>query len=450
MSRIAINDCGQQANPPVSVNSWPLMGWLLVLLVLASVHPGEGQSAAELGSSPAALVAHLQYREVDYSPLAWEVKAERVAHFNREPVYSGAGVFRGVLRLGSDTNAFVPFAWDERQLQLYVDLNRNGDLVDDPAGMFTAADRGLQLFRGIPLQFASKQGPYQVKVDAHVFEQGGSSGEVRVFLYVRSVWDGAIELNGKKWFVAIIDRPDGRIGPALGVKEISDRMVLRPWEQRDKQFLWWHASLPHMHDLSHVKLVTFPYRYAGNAEVFDAFNLPASIFLDGQAYRMNYQVEGTGTQAGLALSFQPFPTPLGKLHLGGDFIRRVVLDGVGSPDGITAVLDTPAADVQVPVGVYGRQLVLLERAGGTNVAVGLGTNVLAVSVTNETRLDAGAPLRNTVEIGSVTGDIVSLQYRLASAGEVRLYLARHDEKVPPQLTIRQGGAVVGHGRFEFG
>ena len=194
--------------------------------------------------------------------------------------------------------------------------------------------------------------------------------------------------------------------PRLAAKEISDRMVLRPWAQRDKPFLWWHATLPHMHDLSHVKLVTFPYRYAGNAEVFDAFNLPANLFLEGQAYRLDCRVERTGAQAGLALSFQQFQPPLGKLHLGGDFIHRIVLDGGGSPDGITAVLDAPAAEVEVPVGVYARQLVLLQRAGGTNFAVGLGTNRLAVTATNEARLDAGGPLRNTVEIASASGGTV--------------------------------------------
>ena len=399
---------------------------------------------------PAAPIAHLQYHEVDYAPLAWEVGVESGARFSREPVYSGPGVFRGLLRLGNDTNAFMPFAWDERQQRLYLDLNRNRDLTDDPAGVFTAAAQGLQLFPGILLKFPSKQGPYKVRVDAHVFGQGGQGGAVRVFLYVRSLWDGAVELNGKKWYVAVIDRPDGRLGPKLGPKEISDRMLLRPWEQRDKPSLWWHATLPHMHDLSHVKLVTFPYRYTGNAEVFDAFNLPASLFLEGHAYRLDCQVERAGTQAGLALSFQQVQPPRGKLHLGGDFIQRIVLDGGGSPDGITAVFDTPAADVEVPIGAYARQLVLLQRAGGTNFAVGLGTNRLAVTATSEARLDAGGPLRNMVEIASASGGTVSLQYRLANAGNVGFHLAIHDEKAPPQLTIRQADAVVGRGQFEFG
>jgi len=425
-------------------------GKSLVLFLLLSALGSRGEAPAGSEPLPPAVVAHLEYREVDFAPLAWEVGVDRATGFDKEPVYSGASVFRGRLRLGSDTNAFVPFAWDVSQRRLYVDLNRNRDLTDDVAGVFTAAGGDLQLFRGIHLEFPSKQGSYQVMVDAHVFEQGGQGGAVRVFLYVRSLWDGTVELNGKKWYVAVIDRPDGRLGPALAANEISDRMVLRPWAQRDNPFLWWHATLAHIHDLSHVKLVTFPYRYAGNAEVFDAFNLPAKLFFDGQAYRLDCRVERPGPRAGLALSFQRFQTALGKLHLGGDFIQRIVLDSVNSPDGITAVFDAPAADVEVPIGTYARQLVLLQRAGGANFAVGLGTNRLAVTETNEARLEAGGPLQNKVEIASASGGSVSLQYRLANAAGLGFHLVNHDEKAPPQLAIRQAGAEVGRGQFDFG
>jgi hypothetical protein len=442
MSATATSNPRRQDNSCARWFTASAFGGLLALFLLLSALPGRGESQEGAEPLPAATVAHLQYHEVDFAPLAWEVGVESGARFSKEPVYSGPGVFRGMMRLGSDTNAFMPFAWDGSQ--------RNHDLTDDPAGVFAAPARDLQLFPGILLGFPSKQGPYQVRVDAHVFGQGGQGGAVRVFLYVRSLWDGAIELNGKKWYVAVIDRPDGRLGPALGGKEISDRMVLRPWAERDKPFLWWHATLPHMHDLSHVKLVTFPYRYAGNAEVFDAFNLPSSLFFEGQAYRLNCQVERTGPQAGLALSFERFQPRLGKLHLGGDYIQRIVLDSGSSPDGITAVLDAPAANVEVPVGVYPRQLVLLQRARGTNVAVGLGINRLAVTATSEARLDAGAPLRNTVEVARASGGIVSLQYRLANAGDIGFHLAIHNEKAPPQLTIRQADTVVGRGQFEFG
>ena len=106
--------------------------------------------------------------------------------------------------------------------------------------MLTASGQGLQLFRGIRLPFASADGPYDVLVDAHVF---GNERTPRVFLYVRSLWEGAVELDGKKWYLAVIDWPDGRFGPAASLKEIGDRMVLRPWADRGEPFLWWHATL---------------------------------------------------------------------------------------------------------------------------------------------------------------------------------------------------------------
>ena len=114
------------------------------------------------------------------------------------------------------------------------------------------------------------------------------------------------------------------------------------------------------------------------------------------------------------------------------------------------MFDAPAADVEVPIGAYTRQLVLLQRAGGTNFAVGLGTNRLAVTATSEARLDAGGPLRNMVELASAFGGTFFLQYRLANAANIGFHLAIHDEKAPPQLTIRQADAVVGRGQFEFG
>ena len=143
---------------------------------------------------------------------------------------------------------------------------------------------------------------------------------------------------------------------------------------------------------------------------------------------------------------------MARLAFETDSTRSVslLLDSVNSPDGITAVFDAPAADVEVPIGAYTRQLVLLQRAGGTNVAVGLGTNRLVVTATNEARLDVGGPLRNMVEIGRAYGGSVSLQYRLANAANIGFHLAIHDEKAPPQLTIRQADAVVGRGQFEFG
>lgn len=405
--------------------------------------PGRADGATDPGSSAGAIVAHLQYREVDFAPLCWEINVARSAPFTREPAFVGPQIFRGQFVLDKDTNQFLPFAWDIQERRLYLDLNHNGDLTDDPAGVLTASGRDLQLFRGIRLRFGSEDGTYHVLLDAHVFEQ---SGTARVFLYVRSLWEGAVELYGKKWYLAVIDRPDGRIGPTASLKEIGDRMILRPWTDREGPFLWWHATLQHVHELSHVKLVDFPFRYAGNAEVFDAFNAPASLFLQGQAYRVEYHVE---RGEDLAVAFRAFQPPRGKLRLDGEYIRRVVLDGGAA--GFTAVLDSPPTEVEVPAGVYPRQIVLLEREGFTNVASGLGNNPLAVTETNLATLTAGGPLQNAVVISpEPSRGMVSLDYQLTNAAGISFRLAFQDEEAPPRLEIRQGDSQIAQGRFHFG
>ena len=414
---------------------------------------------AQSSPPPAATVARLEYREVDFAPVATEISILPGAHFKKEPVFNGNNVFRGFFCLGTNTNLFVPFAWDNEQRKLYVDANRNLDLTDDAPGGYLAADRSLELFRGVRLQFPSAQGDYQVLVDAHVFGPVvGPAGKPRVFLYVRSLWEGGVELNGKKWYLAVIDGLNGRIGPATSLRQVSDRMILRPWEQRNEPFLWWHATLEKIHSLAHVKMVTFPYRWAGNAEVYDAFNLPENLFVQDRAYHLDYHAEAGNGPANLTVAFNPAQPALGRLRVSGQYLRRVVLDGGTSPGGFAAILDSvppdrasaeTGTDVQVPVGLYPRQIVLLQRAGRTNLAVGLATNQIVITETNTNAFAAGGPLNNSVRIQPASGE-VTLDYELTNASGILFHLVRQDETAPPRFEMRQGDKLVAQGTFEFG
>jgi hypothetical protein len=442
----------------------PAMGCLGAFVFLLFLDNADWSGAQGQTAPPASgTVAHLEYREVDFAPVATEISILPGAHFKKAPVFNGHNVFRGFFCFGTDTNQFIPFAWDDEQRKLYVDANRNGDLTDDAPGGYTAADRSLELFRGVRLEFTSPQGTYQVLVDAHVFGQpvllaGGQAPKPRVFLYVRSLWEGGVELNGKKWYVAVIDGLNGRIGPGTSLTNVSDRMVLRPWEQRQEPFLWWHASLAKVHSLAHVKLVTLPYRYASNAEVYDAFNLPENLFFQDRAYHLDYHTESSNGTANLAVTFNPVQPALGKLRVNGEYFRRVVLDGGMAPGGFTAILDSalrdrPGAesgtDVQVPMGSYPRQIVLLQREGHTNVAVGIATNPIIITETGTNVFTAGGPLNNSVQMAPMD-DQVSMSYRLTNASGVLFHLVQQDQKAPPGIEMKQGDKVVGQGTFEFG
>jgi len=438
------------------------MGCLGALVFLLFLDNACWSGAQAQSPPPAAtgIIAHLEYREVDFAPVATEISILPGAHFKKEPVFNGHDVFRGFFCFGTDTNQSIPFAWDDEARKLYVDANRNGDLTDDAPGGYTAADKSLELFRGVRLEFPSPQGTYQVLVDAHVFGRaGGQAPKPRVFLYVRSLWDGQVELDGKKWYLAVIDGLNGRIGPAASLTNVSDRMVLRPWEQRQEPFLWWHASLEKIHSLAHVKLVTFPYRYAGDAEVYDAFNLPENLFFQNRAYHLDYHTESSNGMANLAVTFNPAQPALGKLHVNGEYLRRVVLDGGMVPGGFTAILDSAlrngtngesGTDVQVPVGIYPRQIALLQREGHTNVAVGLATNPIVVAETGTNVFTAGGPLNNSVQMVVPFDYQVSMNYELTNAAGIFFRLVQQKEKAPPGIEMKQGDQLVGQGTFEFG
>ena len=434
------------------------LGALMSLLFLANT----SWSGAQAQSTPppaTGIVAHLEYREVDFAPVATEISVLPGAHFKKEPVFNGHNVFRGFFCFGKDTNQSIPFAWDNEQRKLYVDANRNGDLTDDAPGGYTAEDKSLELFRGVRLEFPSPQGTYQVLVDAHVF--GQSAGQVpkpRVFLYVRSLWEGGVELNGQKWYLAVIDGLNGRIGPAASLTNVSDRMVLRPWEQRREPFLWWHASLAKIHSLAHVKLVTFPYRYAGDAEVYDAFNLPENLFFQDRAYHLDYHTESSNGAANLAVTFNPAQPALGKLRVNGEYLRRVVLDAGTVPGGFTAILDSAlrdgasaesGADVQVPAGTYPRQIALLQRQGHTNVAVGLATNPIVITETGTNVFTAGGPLNSSFTMAPMDYQ-VSMSYQLTNPSGIFFRLVQQNEKAPPGIEMKMGNQLVGQGTFEFG
>jgi hypothetical protein len=438
-----------------------VMGWLgaVVFLLLLDSTAWSGAQAQSTPPPAAGIVAHLEYREVDFAPVATEISVLPDARFRKEPAFARRNVFRGFMCFGTNTNLFIPFAWDEEQRRLYVDANRNGDLTDDAPGGYTAADKSLELFRGVRLEFPSPQGVCQVLVDAHVFGQAaGPARKPRVFLYVRSLWDGAVELNGQKWYLAVMDGLDGRIGPATSLNQVSARMVLRPWEQRHEPFLWWHATLEKMHSLAHVKLVTFPYRWAGNAEVYDAFNLPENLFFQNRAYRMDYHTESSNGTANLAVTFNPAQVALGKLRVNGEYFQRLVLDGGMSPGGFTAILDSAlrdhpgtetGTDVQVPVGSYPRQIALLQREGHGNVAVGLATNPIVITEIGTNVLTAGGPLNGSVRIEPFPAQ-VRLDYQLTNASGILFHLVRQNENDPPRVEIRQGDKLLAQGAFEFG
>jgi hypothetical protein len=128
------------------------------------------------------------------------------------------------------------------------------------------------------------------------------------------------------------------------------------------------------------------------------------------------------------------------------------------PGGFTAILDSAlrdrpttesGTDVRVPVGSYPRQIVLLQREGHTNVAVGLATNPIVITETGTNVFIAGGPLNSSFTMAPMDYQ-VSMSYQLTNASGILFRLVQQNEKAPPGIEMKQRDKLVGQGTFEFG
>ena len=69
------------------------------------------------------------------------VQLDRQEPFEKEPDFGRRDILRGELSFGPPEHPEqMGFAWDKGDGKLYVDLNRDGDLTNDPNGMLETED----------------------------------------------------------------------------------------------------------------------------------------------------------------------------------------------------------------------------------------------------------------------------------------------------------------------
>jgi hypothetical protein len=388
----------------------------MALGVVLSIH---GQEAAGVTNSESSQVvtAYLDYQEVNYSFINWGLGVNpRPSAFNKEPPLSRSKVARGVLQLGGGGSNEVAFAWDRAAGKLYLDLNRNLDLTDDPAGVFSCrggSGDSYQTFTNIHLPFRTPGGNRQALVDL-IFS---SYGALNCSAAMRSFWQGKVTLQGEEWQVGLLGNS---FEPRPSLE--SGSLLLRPWSDRNKSFSLYSGSL-------------------------EAFPFSRKLFFGNRAYQLQCTNEVQGDTAKVRVQFTEQRPSLGELKITGDFVRRVTLEG-----GLyMVVIDKPEAVVRVPVGSYGPSKVCLKK-GDAEAHLDGRTQSSAGRITVNDRkpavLTAGGPLTNSVSV-SRRGKNLALNYQLVGAGGA-YQMANQDRSHPPEFTIYQGDKKVASGKFEFG
>ena len=262
---------------------------MLAAAVLAVIWPGcaFASDPAEPASAPAGNVTAvpLQYQETSFQFLFRHVPVERrLVPFPKEPTLAHGPVVRGVLKFGGNPSNAIPFVWEGGAKKLHLDLNRNQDLTDDPAGvisataLFSAGPSFIhQLFTNVPLSFPATSAGAPMLVDLELgTDLVRQPGELLFTACLRSYWQGKVAREGHDWQVGLMQNLSDQPGSFQ-----QGELLLRPWEERNKQFI---ASCE-------VPMDTLALAWTGKnwmVRASDAFAFSPKVFFGGHACQLDW------------------------------------------------------------------------------------------------------------------------------------------------------------------
>jgi hypothetical protein len=395
----------------------------LTFALMVALWPGHALRAADslLSDAPSSntTLASLEYQETGYGIINGNDSLRvQTTPFKKEPGTVAGKIIRGVLNFDSGSSNAISFLWQRDAGKLYLDLNHNQDLTDDPAGVFVApAARpfNYQTFTNVHLLFNTASGRRRVLADLSLYDFGS---QPMCFLMVRSFWQGKLTLHGRDWQVGIVQNVSDQTDSFE-----NSRLLLRPWEKRDQPF-----------NADGGLLATVPFS--------------RKLFVDGRAYQLAGITRSQDGQAIPSLQFTEQSVELGEVKITGQFVRRLVLSG--GP--YEVILDQPAGVVKIPAGSYNQPDILLEQNGAqafcnngpmqTGEQISVGGKTPAV-------LNVGGPLTNSVT-AKRHGQDLQLNYCLLGAGGETYQLANQDRSKPPAFAIYKGAKKIASGAFEFG
>ena len=393
---------------PPGNRSWAAtrtVGWLALAWVSLAV----ARAAAA-----AAVVVPLAYTELPGALTSEPIRdAGSAVTFKKEPVWKSPRVVRGMIELGGERSSWLPFAWVPSERRLWLDLNRNLDLTDDPRGVLVGKGTGgiATAFRDVHVDLAGAAGARPLLLNVNCYDWGARVG---VQVELRSLWQGRWELNGRIWQVGIVE--DLQRPPAKGQPRY---LLLRPWADRAAPLSLGEGTP-------------------------DLIDFPRQLFFEQHAFGVTCRFLADAAPR-CELSLAPQALPLGTLKVQGDSLRRLVLTQPGS---CTVVWDAPAVGGEIPVGTYTPAEVWLQH--GTTRAVNVGAAkpiAIREQATTSTRL--GGPLTNSATI-TRRGKTMTLTYALLGADGLTYRLVPRDSGRPPQFQIERDGRQVAAGQFRYG
>jgi len=353
----------------------------------------------------------LEFRQGGHSaqfPLPLE---DLEVHFIKEPEYVGRKIVRSLVYLSSNQEEYIAFACDLEGRQLYLDLNRNLDLTDDPHGVFKAQDRLWGLgFKDVVLSFEQDGLSRTVVMDFDIYgERWGS-------YTVTSSWESEqVILSGKAYRVAVVDNGDGVI------------------DQKDFIFLE-AVGEEEVQEHEGEKLIRL--------------DAPRHLILDGEPMELRYELNEDGKN--LSLVITPCTRELIQVELIAEGIERLVMQD----DSVAAVFSFPGTCVRLFPGEYAAWLRV--RTGKDDRTALWTSGRVALQIQDTDTEDPvpwviGGPIVTHLTFKRSGSRLTFHHAAKGSGGEPYSLLSTSVPSMKnPRLHIKKDGKVIHTGLFEYG
>jgi hypothetical protein len=401
---------GRRTTPRLNTSLW--------LCVLVAFGPLTAPAQANLSKGsptdvPREILLRPEVVPYDLENANWNLTLAK-GPFLKEPELSPRHVFRSLLQFGKDTNNAIALIWDQPKRKLYLDLNRDLDLTDDPTGVFSSTNKGFQqFFANVTLPLRTPTGLCPARLDLYLFSDAQGNW-AQIQLHSHRLWQAKATLKGEDWQVAAVDSLLGAPGPTA-----AKFLLLRPWAARTNLVSLYYPP---------SGIVPFPHR----------------LFWLGQAFQVEPRFDAGAETAVCTLQLTPQQPSLTDLKLSGEALYYALLCAT---NGYTVLLHDPPGTVKVPQGVYTASAVWLKK--GPVEAFRLPGELHVLNALTNTGLVLGGPLTNSVALER-SGRKLLMNYRLQGADGEFYRLAQQDRSTPPEFTVYHGGKKVLSGQFQFG
>lgn len=343
------------------------------------------------------------------------VELGRKEPFAKEPDFGQRTILRGTLGfLTLPEESGLGFAWDKSEGKLYVDLNRDGDLTNDPNGVLQKEDdynsQYTQQFPPLLVCVPTDRGVFRYMLKPQFC---GYDWRQWAEIDIASGYAGTVELDGNPWNIGVNDRFEGCIGS-------NSKMMADSGGE----------------DLTNA-ITSLP--------------VPRSIFLGGTCYEMAFEFRKADRDTpALWCTLTEKEVPLGTLRIEGNSVSQLVF---GDDDMLIlpALKEEP---VSVPVGDYRLKACSLKYHEDRPPVSPQRLNEVCVQVLQEGEgvFEIGAPLQNSVRVQR-NGKILTFNYELKGAGGETYdaqQINNYDRVKKPSVAIYKGDMQVGSGEFEYG